>query len=235
MLLRKPSDFTFKLGASNPPIWFLTAIFLMYILVYLSKKIIKNSVLLFILFLVVSFVSNFLPGNINEFYNCKSVLVFSCFMIAGIMINRIEIKYQVLKTKNVSVIISSLALLVFGFVISQINSPVCVMSCNVGNIFLCHLSAFFTIIGMIGVCAHIPMNAAYNVITFWGKNSMIVLGTHWPLMVGIRDLLISINPMLNRTVIMLPLVLIMEAFIIFIINKGAKILKKKVFSKSAEK
>lgn len=214
-------NFILPLYSYNFPVWFLTTIFIMYILIYFLERLTKSSKLLLIVSLTMSFICNFLPQSINEVVHFKTAVVFSGFMALGNLLGEPEIKQWIEEKKGIK-IVAAFIFLIMGFILSQINSLMGVMNCVTGNIFLCYISAFCTVFGLLVLCAQIPSNFICKVISFLGRNSLIILGTHWPVTACFTHMIRRVHPEFNRTVLKFPVILLIEVIIIL----GVEAVKK---------
>lgn len=123
-------------------LWFLTAIFFSYELMYVVRMI--SSLIAQVIIVVLIVVSGyFLSGIVTLPWSLTQSFVCFGFMYLGWLVR--EKGQNIFKT-----IIIPIIALIGGFIIATFNSPINVRTSHYGNLFLFYCAAFFIVIGLMG-------------------------------------------------------------------------------------
>lgn len=158
----------------NTALWFLTCLFVVEIIFYIIERtkrfvpifLVVSSILGYMMYL---YIPVKLPWGIDVAFTAI------VFYGIGFIINTRKITF--IKSKYICVFILCVAL-VAGFILSNINGYVYMAGNSFGNYFYFYIDAFLGIICVVIISMLIKTN---NVLSYLGKNSLLILGLHIPI------------------------------------------------------
>ena len=117
-------------------------------------------------------------------------------------------------TLDLRVKILGVLLLGCGLGFSIVNGQVSVCDMQNRNPILFVLSSVCTILGLTIMCKIFCNFKIMRVLIFLGRHSLVILGTHWSVMVLVTHFIKGYIPIMNRTYIKIVVILVIEAVII---------------------
>lgn len=211
------------------PLWFLPTLFIAEIIFYIILKFKSPKILIIFLIICSIFcilLSPILQGNfwqenlILEFMNkCINLITRSLlgclFIFVGFGFGKIK---HFLEKINIGYYI---IILIFNIYICKFNGQIDMHYCKLNNIFLFFYLAIVNSITIIMLFNKLDNNKN-NLLSFFGKNSMIIMLTHFNLPIIDIAMYISTNLIklntLNNFIVFL-IVMLIEYYLILIINK----------------
>lgn len=191
---------------SPSTLWFLPAYFIAELIFLLFIKI-ENIYLKFSLIglsFIVPFAISLINYNIILLFFCRSFIAFG-FICIGYSSKKIIEKLN---------ITSAVILLIVSFVLCQFNSYVDLYRLKLGNILFYVVNGTIASYGVIAISKSLVRN---KILEFWGKNTLIILGTHQLITRFTLKIINSSDVIFN--ILILILVMILEYPIIKLINK----------------
>jgi fucose 4-O-acetylase-like acetyltransferase len=163
----------------NPPMWFLLCLFIVNCLFYILHTDKKKTIIYIIVFALIGYISRCLPYRLPWMID-TAFTAFSLYGI-GFILKDFVLNDRKTENKNCNIILI-LFLLIFGFVTSVINGRVEMASIVYSNYILFFVSAISSSLAYILIAKAISNLKIFihfiNVITYFGKNSMIILICH---------------------------------------------------------
>ena len=168
--------------------WFVFSLFgvylLEYFISYICKKININYFSVYVVVLHVAFaVGGLFIGRytVGTYYNIRYILVASLLFYIGYV-------YQ--QSKKHHIVYIDIAAIIIGFVLSMVNSDIVVFSdFNFANPLVSLLASISTIYGLIGVTQVLSKKINFPFLKLMGRNSIIVLYTHFLLILSVIRIL----------------------------------------------
>lgn len=156
-------------GVGIDVLWFLPALFFGEVLLLLLNKYIKNINIRLYFILVIGILATFITKENGV------ILVF----VARIMISMLFISigyylYNIIINRNISIIQLTILIIVQA-ILSNINRFVDLNNLVLGNIFLYFINSCIGTIIIINLCRRISKS---NILSYLGKNSIVILGFH---------------------------------------------------------
>lgn len=136
-------------------------------------------------------------------FSCRSIIAFGLICIGFYstkIIEKINLPIAVL-------------LLIVTFILCQFNGNIDLYRLKLCNIFLYIINGTFASFGIIFICKSLERN---KMLEFWGKNSLIILGTHQLMTRFLLKIYNSSNIIFNLTILIL--IMMLEYPIINFIN-----------------
>lgn len=197
----------------NPPMWFLLSLIEIFVISYFGIKYLKP-IICFSISVLLGFMANELVSHkiVLLFYWEPTMLCCSCFLV-GYYGNSL-----ILSLKKWQMFLALLMSVLF-FMIRPEISTISDVYIPQGFI-LFFLSAVLGSIGVFGIC-QILRGYVGGILDFYGKNSLILLGTHWILLTIPNHLLKFVSNIYLCDTIGLIIILLIEIPIIFFINHKA--------------
>lgn len=200
------------------PMWFIFALFFGECLFILFKKINNNEFTILIGTIIIVALYSFIPdlrntgSNIIIRYLATIFFVFvrSCLACSFISIGYIFEKYlHKYVDYKVGIVLFIIHILVFAR-----NGYIVVSNLDINNILLFYAIAICGVFAWILLIEKISIKPINNMLSFFGKNSFIILCTHESFMI-----VEFFKSFINQPLVILICVMILEYFIILIVNK----------------
>ncbi len=218
-------------------LWFLPSLlFSKLLFIFYMKKLKRFSVVfIFCLVMISSIVSIFVSDNpifttsVCFIWIQKSLIMLGRISIGTIFVFLGYYFYSIIKSKTFvqnknTISVISIILLIGIIFPCNFNFGVSIMNSSIGNPFLFYLTSVIGSISLVIICY--SLFSKCKIINFFGKNSLIVFVTHSGLIFFVRlftDLLYKFAEVYVSTsitvMIQYILVLIIEVFIVIVINK----------------
>lgn len=197
----------------NPPLWFLLSLIEILAISYVGTKYLKN-IIFYIISILLGFTATYLASCkiALPFYIGPTMLCLSCFL-TGYYGNSI-----ILSLKKWQMFLALIASLVFFLIKPEIST--------ISDVYVPqgYILFFLTsVLGSIGVFAICQLLRGYigQVLNYFGKNSLILLGTHWVLLAIPYHLAKFVSNIYLCDLIGLLIILLIEIPIIYFINHKA--------------
>jgi fucose 4-O-acetylase-like acetyltransferase len=203
-------------------VWFLLCLFIVYVLYYLIS-LTKNNIVKFVFSIVCCLASLYLSYNqINVPYFFDSALSMIIFFFLGnVFYNKVYLprKTKIQYNNTICYLLSIGILVLYILIVANFQIYIDVMHNKyTGNIFLITVSAFSGIVFFYILCKLI---GKIEIVNFFGKNTLIILGTHQALINAISIVLSKGLHISGWLGLFLDLVLTMsiECVVILFLNK----------------
>lgn len=200
------------------PMWFVFALFFGEIIFIILKKINVHEIAIFSICVIITgsyfFVDDLrIIGDnilIRYLYTLLFVFVRSCLACSFISLGYIFEKYihKFIDTKI------AICLLAVHFLMYGANGYIIVSNLNLNNVFLFYGIATIGAVSWITIIERINWQYLKQFLAFYGKNSYIILCTHESFMI-----VTALKIFISQPLIILICVMIIEYFIILIVNK----------------
>lgn len=159
----------------NPALWFLTCLFITQLAFYLIIKNLKNYRLVLFISSIIGFILS-IYGSKNMPWSIDVVFTSIVFFGVGYLFKNTD--YNIPIKRNYIYFFLLCICLGFGFVISQINVSVGMASNRYGNYIYFYTAAFLGIISCILIAKRARRS---NILSYLGRNSLIIFGLHFPI------------------------------------------------------
>ncbi len=198
----------------NPAMWFLISLFCIQIIFWKINSSLKEKKIPIILICILLHICGLIlfEHNINGFFYIGWTLRYIIYYALGALIGPSLMQYIQTRKNQLLIICSAVPIIILLNNITLHFYHTQILVLNIG--IICFIPAVFTIF------QYMPHLRISKILTFFGKNSLVVLATHWTLMDTFRILIekglkLNLSPNIYYCILFLFTCIISSAIIIF--------------------